>query len=345
MPDREIPAVYLANLAQNEKKFYYFVNFVVRNQKKLMAKSLLKLHYQNVNDNVKFLLALNAIQFHRDNLAQAILKSKQKKDNRDYFWLYLITKNKNYLKELLSKRRLDFFVLYSYEEFNKKYKIDRVKIYNKSPLLYDIENPLDVIKFYQDKAKVKNYFEFAKQLDNQKMLPLKVVVLDKAFHFTKNYYIMPSYNLNNLTLKEKALFYALARQESRFIPAQISRSYAIGLMQMMPFLIKSFVKNVDFEKFFHSSLNVKYAKQHLKWLSKRLKHPLFIAYAYNGGIGFTKRRVLKKFKFKGRYQPFLSMEMIPYKETREYGKKVLTNYIIYSNLLGNQITLHKLLKK
>ena len=35
--------------------------------------------------------------------------------------------------------------------------------------------------------------------------------------------------------------------------------------------------------------NLRYADHHLDYLEKHLKNPLFIAYAYNGGIGFTKR--------------------------------------------------------
>ena len=90
---------------------------------------------------------------------------------------------------------------------------------------------------------------------------------------------------------------------------------------------------------------MKYAKKHLLWLAKRLDNPLFISYAYNGGIGFTRRKVIPFFKFKGIYEPFLSMEMVPYIESRKYGKKVLTNYVIYYNKLGGKVTLHKLLHK
>ena len=34
--------------------------------------------------------------------------------------------------------------------------------------------------------------------------------------------------------------------------------------------------------------------QHLNYLIRHLYNPLFIAYAYNGGIGFTKRLITKK---------------------------------------------------
>ena len=37
-----------------------------------------------------------------------------------------------------------------------------------------------------------------------------------------------------------------------------------------------------------------------------------------------------------KYEPFLSMELISYAETREYGKKVLANYYIYNNYLNKE---------
>ena len=343
IPDVEIPEIYINNLSQ-DKRFKYLLAIYVRSNRNNLKKSLLNIDINNVEDKYKFDLALNAISLNRNNLAIKLLKSKKYKRNQDKFWLYLLTQNKKYANKLLNNKRLDFYTLWIYEKFNKPYKIDKIKILNKATSKYDIDNPLDVIKFYKDKARVKNYFSFAKKLDNNKTLPLKTLVLDKAFKYTKNYYIIPKYNLKDLNLSQKALFYALARQESRFIPAQTSRSYAIGLMQMMPFLIRSFKPKEDMESFFTTKVNVKYAKKHLNWLIKRLNNPLFVSYAYNGGIGFTKRKVMNYFKFKGDLEPFYSMEMVPYSESREYGKKVITNYVIYKTLLGEKTTLHNELK-
>jgi soluble lytic murein transglycosylase len=77
----------------------------------------------------------------------------------------------------------------------------------------------------------------------------------------------------------------------------------------------------------------------MDYLNKWLYHPLFVAYAYNGGIGFTRKTIRKKHLFKkGKYEPYLSMELIDYEESKEYGKKVLTNYVIYLNLLSKNQT-------
>ena len=62
-----------------------------------------------------------------------------------------------------------------------------------------------------------------------------------------------------------------------------------------------------------------------------------MAYAYNGGAGYTKTQLKKGlFAKKNRFEPFLSMELISFAETREYGKKVLANYYIYNNYLNSE---------
>ena len=200
-----------------------------------------------------------------------------------------------------------------------------------------------MLKFFATLNNTKNFFALAKKLDNNNSVALKAIVLDKAFHYKYNYFITPNiYNDKNVSFK--AFVYAITRQESRFIPACVSRSYALGAMQIMPFLIRSYKGNV-FKQFDYKE-NIRLGVKHLKWLFAKLHNPLMVAYAYNGGIGFVKRKVKPFFKYKGKYEPFLSMELVKYDESREYGKKVLANYVIYSHIFGDKnITLHKLLKK
>jgi soluble lytic murein transglycosylase len=163
---------------------------------------------------------------------------------------------------------------------------------------------------------------------------------EKATKYQVPYYSMPYRDAMIGTNSYRvALLYALGRQESRFVPASISTSYALGMMQIMPFLIKHLAKErgekLDLNEMFNPYVAISYANQHLNYLTKYLYHPLFIAYGYNGGIGFTKRTIKSSHLFMaGKYEPYLSMELIDYEESREYGKKVLTNYVIYLNILG-----------
>ena len=94
---------------------------------------------------------------------------------------------------------------------------------------------------------------------------------------------------------------------------------------------------------FKPSYNIKYALKHLAWLSKSFYHPLFTAYAYNGGVGFLRKHLKAKTFREGKYEPFLSMELMSNRESREYGKRVLSNYIVYKKILGEEVSVVNLL--
>jgi len=72
----------------------------------------------------------------------------------------------------------------------------------------------------------------------------------------------------------QAIMYALARQETRFVPASISPAFALGMMQIMPFLTNHLCKerceDIDLDEMFKPSVAVSYANQHLDYLYKTL---------------------------------------------------------------------------
>jgi len=185
-----------------------------------------------------------------------------------------------------------------------------------------------------------NLEALAKKCESQDSIGISSYIKARLCHYTKSYFPFPYRDvMRELPKKRQALIYAIARQESHFVPSAISRSFALGLMQFMPFLIDHVAKQkrevIDYDEIFKPRKAIEYANYHLDYLEKYLYHPLFIAYAYNGGIGFTKRLIKKPQYFrKGAFEPYLSMEKITNVEAREYGKKVLTNYVIYLNKLG-----------
>lgn len=151
---------------------------------------------------------------------------------------------------------------------------------------------------------------------------------------------------------QKALTFAIARQESNLLPALVSTSYALGMMQIMPFNLDPIAKaldkkNTSLNDLFNPEIALEFGRYYLQELENEFKHPLFVAYAYNGGPGFL-RRTLKKntlFLQDRAYEPWLSLEFIPYEESKNYGPIVVANYIIYQELLGNHINLQDFLKK
>jgi len=343
-PDKRIDQ-YINDFSIFEDSYFYmFVKSAVVNRLIKIQKSLNKINYNNFDDKTKWWLFLNAMTLKNYKRAKNILLAISDKNSRINFWLWKLTGNKKYYNSLLLSSRINFYTLYAYEKAKKKFIIKTHIIYNtvKNPE-YNESNPWDVLKFFYKLKYSKNLFELAKKLDSNKTMALKALVLDKAYHYKYNFFITPDiYNDKNTSLK--AFVYAIARQESRFVPASVSHSYALGTMQLMPFLIRSYKGDV-FRQFNYRE-NVKLGVKYLKWLFKKLKNPLMVAYAYNGGIGFVKRKVLPFFKYKGKYEPFLSMELIPLDESREYGKKVLSNFVIYSHIFGNKnITLLNLIEK
>ena len=60
--------------------------------------------------------------------------------------------------------------------------------------------------------------------------------------------------MRKFSKERQALIYAIARQESRFVPASVSRSFALGMMQFMPFLIRHVAKEkgqrIDYDDIF-----------------------------------------------------------------------------------------------
>ena len=115
----------------------------------------------------------------------------------------------------------------------------------------------------------------------------------------------------------------------------------------MPFNVTALAKKfkeenkISYLDMFDPAINIPYAEYFTRPLIKEFKHPLFVSYAYNGGPGFTRRLLAKNqlFKKSNPLDPWYSMEMIPYEETRKYGKKVLANYIIYQKSFGKDIKL------
>jgi len=341
-PTRKIDQ-YISSFAPFYGKYFSsFVRSAYKNNLIKIQKSLNKISYKHFSDKTKWWLFMIAMKLNDEKRAKNILKS-MKKTSKVNFWLWQLSGESKYLEKLSNNPRVDFYTLYAHEITGKNFKIRNKIIFNsvKKPK-YDQTNPWDVLRFWSELKWRKNLYDFANELDNVKSEALKAIVLDKMHKYKINYFITPKmYEDKNKSFK--AYVYAIARQESLFIPASVSRSYALGAMQMMPFLVRAM--GGDVFKQFDYNQNIKLATKHLKWLFKHLKDPLMVAYAYNGGIGFVKRKVLPRFKYKGKYEPFWSMENVAYEESKEYGKKVLANYVIYSQMFGKDITLHKLLGK
>ena len=340
----------LIDKLKNEKEFGQTVKLIVTTPTmKKAQKSLLNLSDKDLDFKTTFFLAINAIKHKKEKIALKYLESayskayyKMEKDNIT-FWQYQLTHDKKYLENLVNSWDVNIYTLYANnllkkEQQNIIYTIEQQK---KSQNKYDISNPFQWLKVLNDTKNIddKTLQKYQKTFISDETLGHLAFVNERYHRYKNSYFVMPyKKHLNKLPKERQALIYAIGRQESRFIPTSISSAYAMGTMQIMPFLSKAIAKQLnepyDIDKQLEAKTNLKYANHHLDYLTKKLDNPLFVAYAYNGGIGFTKRMLQNGLFKKGKYEPYLSMELLPYDETKKYGKKVLANYFIYYNYLN-----------
>ncbi len=271
--------------------------------------------------------------------------------DKSLFWLYLSTKKDQYLEQLRESCDVNIYTLMAADTINGRYpKTITESLWKSSNWGFDIEDPIDWAKVKQKMNSGVDLDELAEDHKSQETIGIYTYLKAKACNYTQSYFPMPYRKaMKHMTPERQALIYAIARQESRFVPASVSRSFALGMMQFMPFLIEHVSKEkgeqIDYDDIFNPYKAIEYADFHLDYLTKYLFHPLFIAYAYNGGIGFTRRHITNKHNFRrGPYEPYMSMEKMENEEAKEYGKKVLANYVIYLNKLGVTTRIFPLLK-
>ncbi|TXE86347.1 lytic transglycosylase domain-containing protein [Campylobacter volucris] len=346
------------NELAKEKEFTNFVReLVIKKKNPLMRKSLVNVDVNLTHQDSAFYLGVNAILEDNDEKAFKFFKaaketfqSKALVDNAT-FWLYQISKDDKYLEELSQSNSLNIYSLYAREL--KQKPIHKIEIVNpqKEKNDFNMKDPFAWQALSQkiNKTPKKELVKLAKDFYTKENIAIYTYIQERAEGFEKNYFIMPYFNLlKDYSTQRKAMILALARQESRFIPTAISTSYALGMMQFIPFLANHIGKkelqipNFDQDMLFDPKIAYTFANHHLDYLESKLDSPIFVAYAYNGGIGFTTRMLKREDLFKqGKYEPFLSMELVPYAESRNYAKKVLANYVVYLHLLNDNTPISK----
>jgi soluble lytic murein transglycosylase len=308
--------------------------------------------------NTHIQLALNALRNDKPDIAilyfgEARKKAKKRRHkDQSSFWLYLLTKEQIYLNSLVKSYDINIYTLLARDRLRLQYPNSVTPTFiKKRNKHFDIEDPIAWAKLKNKIFDLSiNKHKLAQDYKTRETIAHYSYIMEKAHKYKKHYYPMPYRDvMHHLPKKRQALIYAIARQESRFVPASISRSFALGMMQIMPFLVKDIAKKrgdtIDLDEMFNPKKALVYANFHLDYLQSWLYNPILVAYAYNGGIGFTRNLLTKKSLFQNRrYEPFLSMESILVTETREYGKRVLSNYVIYLNKLGHPIRISQILK-
>lgn len=138
---------------------------------------------------------------------------------------------------------------------------------------------------------------------------------------------------------DRALIYALIRQESQFNPRAKSYAGARGLMQLMPGTASFVARDRRYRgskrrRLFEPEVNLKLGQKYIQVLltDARIDGDLFhMVAAWNGGPGN-----LNKWRRQTKHldDPLFFIESIPSRETRIFIERVITNLWIYRNRLG-----------
>ncbi len=198
--------------------------------------------------------------------------------------------------------------------------------------LIDRSNKLESIAIYKIIAKHQNYFlntETAKTLMNKYN-----VFLSEGF---------PIYKFSKMHT-EPELVHAITRQESSFDSTAVAFDGGLGLMQLMPNSAKSIAAKLnitlDMSKIKDADYNVELGSFYLKNNIEILNSCLLGIYSYNCGKHRVKKypELFTNFNILKNDLDILDiMEKFPVNISREYGKRVWSNYMIYLVLIHGKL--------
>jgi soluble lytic murein transglycosylase len=137
---------------------------------------------------------------------------------------------------------------------------------------------------------------------------------------------------------DEAWVLGLVRQESRFVAEARSSAGAAGLMQIMPRTARYVASKIGLRSYQPRHVtdvktNITLGTGYLKMVLEQLGSPVLASAAYNAGPGRARR-----WRDARPLEGAIYAETIPFNETRDYVKKVITNSVFYAALLEKRVT-------
>ncbi|MGP1438072.1 MAG: flagellar assembly lytic transglycosylase [Treponema sp.] len=274
----------------------------------------------------------------------------------------------NYNAAYKNEHNLFYYTLLSAYQLNAPIKdvLYKKRIKREANPLYAPQDAMKILKAYLDYGlysyvyketlriyptiKIDEAFNISKELRLQSLLPdsinlMQFVASSEGSVITEEHlraiYPRPFYQEVSKWAKEyevpEYIFYALVRSESFFRPLVVSHAGAIGLSQLMPATAKDIARSLKLSSYDvrNPDTNVRFGSYYLSRMLKRFDGRLMPSMcSYNAGP-IAVSRWLKNTKIK---EEDLFVETIPYDETRNYGKKLLSTACIYGMLYYNKTT-------
>ena len=272
----------------------------------------------------------------------------------------------NYRAAYNGEHNLIYYTILSAYQLNASLEdmLYKKRLKREKNLLYSRQDAMKILKTYLDYGlysyiyneavriyptiTVDEAFSFSKELRLHSLFPdsinlMQFVANSEGSVLTEEHlraiYPRPFYNEVSKWAKEynlpEYIMYALIRSESFFRPLVISHAGAIGLSQLMPATAKDIARALKISDYdvTNPDTNIRFGSYYLsKMLKKFDGHLMPSMCAYNAGP-VAVSRWLKKNTIK---EEDLFVETIPYNETRNYGKKLLSTACIYGMLYYNK---------
>ncbi len=132
------------------------------------------------------------------------------------------------------------------------------------------------------------------------------------------------------------LLLSVAKQESAFIPNAVSRSNALGLMQLLLSTARDMDPRLTPQQLFEPETNTEFGSRYLQKLLERYDGNIALALAgYNAGptrASQWQKRMLEFASMKQAFDVDTFIDTIPFTETRRYVGSILRNYAWYKLL-------------
>jgi soluble lytic murein transglycosylase len=127
-----------------------------------------------------------------------------------------------------------------------------------------------------------------------------------------------------------SLLWAIMRQESAYLRAARSKAGALGLLQLLPSTASRLNRApVTEDDLIEPGVNVRLGARYVGGLLAEFGEPMAAIAAYNAGEEAVRRWIRDRPKVDD-----IWVELIPYRETRDYVKQVYTIWRRYQALYG-----------
>lgn len=137
---------------------------------------------------------------------------------------------------------------------------------------------------------------------------------------------------------DEAWVFGLVRQESRFIADARSHAGASGLMQLMPATAKWVAGKLGMTSFRQTlvndlDVNISLGTYYMRYVLDLLDNqPVLASAGYNAGPGRA-----RAWRSDEEMEAAIYSETIPFNETRDYVKKVMSNATFYARIFGQRV--------